>query len=53
MFDTTSNMHPREALGNVEPVLGGFCCVPDKGCADKLFHDLTMNGAIVWAAETE
>ena len=46
--DATSNTHPRDALAKAKPVPGGFHCVPNKESADQLFHDLTINGAIVW-----
>lgn len=47
--DHYSNSHSREALRNSKPVPGGFHCALDKASADRLFHDITINGAIVWA----
>jgi hypothetical protein len=43
------NTHSRDALRNAKPMPGGFHCALNKESADLLFHDITINGAIVWA----
>lgn len=34
-------------------MVGGFQCAPDKKSADQLFHNLSINSAVVWADKGE
>ena len=46
-------MHSRDELREAGPIPGGFQCALNKASADQLFHDLSVNGAIVWVYEPD